>query len=167
LPTMTSVSVPTTVKRYRFDSEEFDTLDYDEWLSRYAKYAMFAIEYNDGIVYDVTEWVMDLQLTHNELDKEGAGRDAKTGKMVRKILADKHEIQINLMPRTPHSVAHRILMLVCDGDTFTLYWQHPCRANKITSAKFYCSTVNFGAQRYEKGSNKCFYTGMTFKVIEV
>ena len=158
---------PTTVKRYRFDSEQFDTLAYSTWLTQYANYAMFAALYKDNIVYDVTEWIAELNLTHEELDEEGAGRDKRTGKMKRVPIADKHDIQIKVMDNVPQSVAHRILMLMCDGDTFTLYWQHPCRANGLKSAKFYCSTVNFGAQRYDKSDGKCYYTGMSFKVIEV
>ena len=159
---------PTTVKRYRFDSEQFDTLTYSNWRTQYANYAMFAVLYaQDNIVYDITEWIMELQLTHEELDAEGAGRDKKTGTMKRKCIADKHDIQVKILDKAPQSVAHKILMLLCDGDDFTLYWQHPCRANGITSSKFYCSTVNFGAQRYDKSDGKCFYTGMTFKVIQI
>lgn len=165
------MSAPTTVKRLRFeDTVQYDTMTYSAWTTNYSKSAVFAIlNDDDNKIYDITEWIGEFNFTHNEIDADGAGRDKKTGRMTRKFVATKHDIQVKLVDGVTQPIAHEFLMLLEDHNShsFTLYWQHPCRDNAIKSSEFYCSTVNFGAMRWRKSDNVCYFTGMNFKVIQM
>ena len=163
---------PETVKRMRFeDVLQYDTMTYDEWVAQYGNYAMFAVEGTDGILYDVTEWISELNITHNELDGEGAGRDKKTGKMKRVYITVKHDLQIKVVDGVPGSIAKKLHNLVDTVESENKYsfrvWYHfPC-SDGLTTGTFYSSTQNYGAQRYSKSDGRCYYTGMNFKVIEM
>lgn len=166
------MSTPTTVKRMRFDTEtlSYDTYTFSDWVDIFKKQAMFAVEDVDGIVYDFTEWISELNMTHNDIDGEGAGRDKKSGKMKRVYVTNKHDFQIKIVDGVPQPIARRIFSLVRSNDdrqSFTLWWQHPCDTADIAYREFYCSTINYGAMRYNKSKDKCYFYGMSFKVIQM
>ena len=162
---------PTTVKRIRFeDVLAYDTYTYSNWLTKFAREPVFAVVDTDGVLIDFTEWLSELNLTHNTIDGEGAGRDLKTGDMVRVHVATKHDFQLKIVDGVPKDIAHEIFMLVysrSNRQSFPLYWQHPCSTNGIRSGNFYCSTINYGAVRYSKSDKRCYYYGMNFKVIQI
>lgn len=146
-----------------------ETMSIEEWEAKYAKCASLTFIDDDGNYHDVTEWVSELQIVHNELDADGSGRDVKTGAMKRTLIATKHTLNIKIMDRCPQSIAHYIFALVDSNSnrvSFQAVYQWPC-GNRLATSRFYCSTVNFGAQRYDKSDNYCYYTGMNFNIIQM
>ena len=171
---MPNVNATNTVYRLVYSPGKnavMEQMQASEWSTQYADYAVLAIRDATGDLYDISEWVAEMQIVHNELDKEGAGRDTKNGKMVRKYLATKHTLQVKILDKCPASVVKIIFDLVDTKPddskySFAVRYQWPC-GNELTEDMFYCSTVNFGAQRFSRQDKCCYYYGMNFNIIEM
>lgn len=152
-----------------------ETMTKSAWNSRYGNYAVLAIYDSDGNIHDFSEWVAEIKIYHESYDSDKSGRDQKTAKMKREWLADKHKLEVKMLDRIPQSVAHELFVLIDTykkHTSFDIVYQSPCKdsilsANDSWHKAFYCATVNFGAQRYDRNDNACYYYGMTFNLIEI
>ena len=116
-------------------------------------------------VRDITRYVKELKITHEDIDAKGAGRDSNTGVMVRSIQQRVHTFEIVLRRVTQSEIRaiHTAVMNV-HNPFFRVDYLAPCATNRTRTA--YVSTMNYGAQRYNKKTNVTFYDGVSFKIIE-
>ena len=115
--------------------------------------------------HDYTQYVEDLNIVHNDIDAEGSGRDVKTGKMNRTRIAQKHTLTVKLI-QVSQSVARTIFHDLENATWLGVIYQSPC-SNALATKNFYCSSVNFGSQRYIRERDQTVYQGMNFKLIEI
>ena len=113
--------------------------------------------------HDYAAYVEELNLSRNDLDAEGSGRDVQTGLMHRTRVASKLKAEVRLLD-VPESVHKQLL-----GDISPAYYSatvlDPATGAQSTRS-FYTSTVPFGAQRYDRNTGAPKYCGMTFSMIE-
>lgn len=114
---------------------------------------------------DITTYIADggLSIEHEALDTEKSGRNPDTGEMERKWIANKHTLTIKL--RRVKSTAIYPIFDVLHHTFFMAKYISPVYGTEITET-FYCSSINYGAQRYDRYNNSIFYDGVTFKIIE-
>ena len=115
--------------------------------------------------HDYTQYVEELNIVHNDVDAEGSGREVKTGAMQRTRVAQKHTLTVQLL-RVRQSVARAIFHDLEANTWLGVTYQSPCR-DRLDTKNFYCSSVNFGAQRYDRFRDATVYDGMNFKLVEV
>lgn len=115
--------------------------------------------------HDYTQYVEELNVVHNDIDAEGSGRDVKTGVMHRTRVAQKHTLTVKLI-QVSQAVARAIFHDLENKTWLGVVYQSPC-SNALATKNFYCSSVNFGSQRYIRESDKTVYQGMNFKLIEI
>lgn len=113
---------------------------------------------------DIASWIQELNVVHNDVEADGAGRDPNTGEMLRKRIAEKHTLNVKLN-RISATQANQLYMRVEDKSYFFIRYHHPCK-NGYYVKKFYCSSVNWGAQRYNRQTGRIFYDGVSFSVIQ-
>ena len=113
--------------------------------------------------HDYARYVEELNLSRNDLDAEGSGRDVQTGLMHRKRVATKLKAEVKLLD-LPQSV-HRQLLNDIGGEYYSATVLDPATGENVTK-RFYTSTVPFGAQRYDKNTGAPKYSGMTFSMTE-
>lgn len=113
--------------------------------------------------HDYAEYVEELNLSVNDLDADGSGRDVQTGLMYRTRIASKLKAEVKML-RLPQTVAQRL-----KGDLEPVYYSAKV-LNPVTGAQetktFYTSTIPFGAQRYDKETGEPYYSGLSFSMIE-
>ena len=149
-----------------------ESMTLEEWLADEAtQYApCLAIKDNDGDYHDIIEFVADIGVVHNDIDGDDAGRNKKTNaRMKRDFLENKHTLDIKLINHVPQSFAAKVRNLIMTTKSklsYYAYYQNPC-ANGKSEMEFYTSTINFGAQRYDRQRSRCFYDGITFNMIEM
>ena len=146
-----------------------ESMDVDDWNTSINE-AILAFEDSDGDIHDYSEFVSELQIVHNDVDGEDAGRDKHSGNMKRAYITNKHTLNVKLINKLPQSVATKIFGLIHTRSTkpsFYAYYQSPCTASGVIRKNFYCATINYGAQRYDRNEGKCFYDGMNFNLIEM
>lgn len=143
----------------------------EEWKADSDAVPMLAFQDTDGNIHDYSEFVSELSIVHNDVDGDKAGRSKTRGaKMTREYLGNKHTINVKLVNRLPHLVAHDVFNLIrtdYDKPSFTVWFRNPCQTTKHTSKVFYCSTINYGAQRYDRKTGATYYDGMNFNLIEI
>jgi hypothetical protein len=113
--------------------------------------------------HDYAALVEELNLSLNDLDAEGSGRDVQTGEMIRTRVATKLKAEVRLLD-LPQSV-HRQLL----GDLSPVFYDATIvdpATGAQTTRTFYTSTLPFGAQRYNRETGKPYYSGMTFSMTE-
>ena len=137
-----------------------------------GKIAMLMIEDEDNNLHDFAEWVSELKITHEDIDSEKSGRDVDTGEMKRKRIAQKHTLEVKMVNRLPQTKAREVFKCIYGTHIaerkryfFNAWYQSPC-ADEPAEKTFYCSKINFGAQRYDRNTNQCYYDGMTFNLIQ-
>lgn len=193
------------VKRFRLtDTLQFDDLDYSAWRAAYSSQPVLAVYHNrywghsgTGIVdqpywYDFTEWIAEdgLQIVHEELDKDGSGRDVKRGRMKRSVITEKHTLNVKFLDRMPHDVAWMIFQCVdslphpAHGDprySFWVIYNWPCgdamlgyppgaNVGGVYEAKceeMYKATFDYGTQRYFRGDGRIYYYGANIKLVQM
>lgn len=142
----------------------------EEWKTEYSKSACFAVKDEEGDIHDYSEFVSELQLQHNDIDGDEAGRSKCSGaRMKRSYLGHKHTINIKMVNHLSQGVARKVFKLIStqSGKTsFEAWFQSPC-GDTLTHKEFYCSTVNYGSQRYDRNTGRCYYDGMNFNIIEM
>lgn len=113
--------------------------------------------------HDYAAYVQELNISRNDLDAEGSGRDVQTGLMYRTRIATKLKADVKLRD-IPQSVHMQLL-----SDLAPVFYSatvlDPNTGAQVTKS-FYTSTVPFGAQRYDKESGAPRYSGMTFSMTE-
>ncbi len=113
--------------------------------------------------HDYAAYVQELNLSRNDLDAEGSGRDVQTGLMHRTRIATKLKADVKLRD-IPQSV-HQQLLADISPVFYSATVLDPNTGAQVTKS-FYTSTVPFGAQRYDKESGAPRYSGMTFSMTE-
>lgn len=149
-----------------------ESMTLEEWLADESTEHMpcLAIKDTDGNYYDIIEFVSDIEIVHNDIDGDDAGRSKKgSARMKRDFLNNKHSMNVKFINHVPQAFATRIRHLVMTSSSklsYYAYYQNPC-ANGKYEMEFYTSTINFGAQRYDRQRKACFYDGMNFNMIEM
>ncbi len=123
---------------------------------------------------DITQYIADggLTIEHEDLDTEKSGRNPDTGDMERVRIAHKHTLTVKLR-RVDTSVLHSIFNIVIPqprnvqntNPFFIARFFNPCQ-NGDAEKTVYCSTINYGAQRYDRSADKVVFDGATFKIIK-
>ena len=113
--------------------------------------------------HDYAPLVEELNITNNDLDAEGSGRDVQTGLMYRTRIATKMKAEVKLLP------LQQAQMLQLSADIAGTYYSatvvDPTIGARVTKS-FYTSERPFGAQRYNRETGAPYYDGVTFSMIE-
>ena len=113
--------------------------------------------------HDYAQYVESLQITKNDLDAEGSGRDAQTGLMYRTRVATKLKAEVKML-RLQQPLMQQ-LSSDLSGVFFNASVLHPDTGTQVTRS-FYTATVPFGAQRYNRETGAPYYDGVTFSITE-
>lgn len=113
--------------------------------------------------HDYAAHVEELNISRNDLDAEGSGRDVQTGLMYRTRIGTKMKVEVKLF--AIQEAVHKQLLSDISGVFYTAKVVDPATGAQAEKS-FYTSTVPFGAQRYNKETGKPYYSGMTFSMIE-
>ena len=113
--------------------------------------------------HDYAAYVEELNISRNDLDAEGSGRDVQTGLMYRTRIGTKMKVEVKLF--AIQETIHKQLLSDISGVFYTAKVVDPATGAQAEKS-FYTSTVPFGAQRYNKETQKPYYSGMTFSMIE-
>ena len=113
--------------------------------------------------HDYAPLVEELNLTNNDLDAEGSGRDVQTGLMYRTRIATKLKAEVKLLPLQQA----QMLQLSADiaGTFYSATLVDPTTGAQVTKS-FYTSERPYGAQRYNRETGAPYYDGVTFSMIE-
>ena len=113
--------------------------------------------------HDYAPYVESLEVSQNDLDAEGSGRDVQTGLMYRTRIATKLKVEVKLL-RLQQPTMQQLI-----GDISGVYYQatvlNPVTGAQVTKS-FYTATRPFGAQRYNKETGAPYYDGVTFSMTE-
>ena len=113
--------------------------------------------------HDYAAYVEELNISRNDLDADGSGRDVQTGLMYRTRIATKMKVDVKLLRlRQP---VHKQLLADIAEPFYSATVLDPATGNQTTKT-FYTSSVPFGAQRYDKETGVPFYDGMAFSMTE-
>lgn len=113
--------------------------------------------------YDYAQYVEELNISRNDLDAEGSGRDVQTGLMYRTRIGSKMKVDVKLLPI--QQTVHKQLLADISGVYYSATVVDPSTGAQAQKS-FYTSTVPFGAQRYNKEIGAPYYSGMTFSMTE-
>lgn len=113
--------------------------------------------------HDYAAHVLELNISRNDLDADGSGRDVQTGLMYRTRIASKLKVDVKLA-RLREGV-HRQLLSDISSAFYSATVLNPATGAQATKT-FYTSTVPFGAQRYDRETGAPYYDGMTFSMTE-
>ena len=137
--------------------------------------------------HDYARYVESLELSRNDLDADGSGRDVQTGLMYRTRIATKMKVDVKLLRlRYPHVKTGRLFFLLdlvvvsaagiafrnVNAALYSLisvflmgYVLDPATGERTTRT-FYTSSVPYGAQRYDRRTGAPYYDGMAFSMTE-
>ena len=113
--------------------------------------------------HDYARYVESLELSRNDLDADGSGRDVQTGLMYRTRIATKLKAEVKLLKLQQD--AHRQLLADLSPAFYEATVIDPATGARTTRT-FYTSSVPFGAQRYNRETGAPYYEGMTFSMTE-
>ena len=113
--------------------------------------------------HDYAAYVQELNITRNDLDAEGSGRDVQTGTMHRAFVASKWKVEVKLLP--VQEDVHKRLLGDISGQFYNASLVDPASGAQATKT-FYTATTPYGAQRYNRETGKPYYSGMAFSMIE-
>lgn len=113
--------------------------------------------------HDYAQYVESIEISRNDLDADGSGRDVQTGLMYRTRIATKLKADIKMLPL--QEATHKQLLDDIKGVFFQATVLNPVTGTTVQK-QWYISTVPFGAQRYNKETGKPYYSGMTFSITE-
>ncbi|MBQ8110412.1 MAG: hypothetical protein IJ124_09670 [Clostridia bacterium] len=113
--------------------------------------------------HDYAAYVLELNISRNDLDADGSGRDVQTGLMHRTRIATKLKAEVKL--RRLGEDIHRQLLADISPVFYTATVIDP-NTGAAASRTFYTSTVPFGAQRYDRETGRPYYDGMAFSMTE-
>lgn len=113
--------------------------------------------------HDYAAYVEELNISSNDMDADGSGRDVQTGLMHRKRIATKLKADVKFL-RLPQSIVQQLYSDI-SGTYYDATLLHPV-TGATTTKTYYTSSVPFGAQRYDKETNAPYYSGMSFSMTE-
>ncbi len=113
--------------------------------------------------HDYAALVEALNLSRNDLDAEGSGRDVQTGEMFRTRVATKLKATVKLL-RLQQATMQQLLSDISQP-FYNATVVDPATGAQTTRS-FYTSTVPFGAQRYNKSTGAPYYDGVSFEMVE-
>ena len=113
--------------------------------------------------HDYAPYVSALEISRNDLDAEGSGRDVQTGLMYRTRIATKLKCEVQMLAL--QQTVHKRLLADLSPVFFNATVIDPDTGQQATKT-FYTSTVPFGAQRYNRETGAPYYSGMTFAITE-
>ena len=113
--------------------------------------------------HDYAPLVEELNITNNDLDAEGSGRDVQTGLMHRTRIATKMKAEVRLLRLQQTQLQQ--LMADIAGTFYSATVVDPTTGARVTKS-FYTSERPFGAQRLNRETNAPYYDGVTFSMIE-
>ena len=113
--------------------------------------------------HDYAALVEALNLSRNDLDAEGSGRDVQTGEMFRTRVATKLKATVKLL--TLQQATMQQLLADIAQPFYSATVVDPATGAQTTRT-FYTSTVPFGAQRYNKSTGAPYYDGVSFEMVE-
>ena len=113
--------------------------------------------------HDYAALVEELNLSRNDLDAEGSGRDVQTGEMFRTRVATKLKATVKLL--TLQQATMQQLLADIAQPFYSATVVDPATGAQTTRT-FYTSTVPFGAQRYNRSTGAPYYDGVTFEMVE-
>ena len=113
--------------------------------------------------HDYAAFVESLEMSRNDLDAEGSGRDVQTGLMYRTRVATKLKADVKML-RLQQATMQQLLSDI-SGTYYTATVVDP-RTGAQMSKSFYTSTVPFGAQRYNRETGAPYYDGVSFSMTE-
>ena len=113
--------------------------------------------------HDYAPYIEELNVSRNDLDAEGSGRDVTTGLMYRTRIAQKLKAEVKLL-RVQQPV---MTQLAADLNAvfITATVLDPATGARVTRT-FYTSQLPFGAQRYNRETGAPYYDGVTFSLTE-
>ena len=113
--------------------------------------------------HDYAPLVEELNLTNNDLDAEGSGRDVQTGLMYRTRIAAKLKAEVRMLRLQQAQLQQ--LMADIAGTFYSATVVDPTTGVRVTKS-FYTSERPFGAQRLNKKTGAPYYDGVTFSMTE-
>ena len=113
--------------------------------------------------HDYAPLVEELNLTNNDLDAEGSGRDVQTGLMYRTRIAAKLKAEVRMLRLQQAQLQQ--LMADIAGTFYSATVVDPTTGAQVTRS-FYTSERPYGAQRYNRETGAPYYDGVTFAMIE-
>ena len=113
--------------------------------------------------HDYAPLVEELNITNNDLDAEGSGRDVQTGLMDRTRIATKMRAEVKLLRLSQAQM--RQLAADIAGTFYSATVVNPATGAQVTK-NFYTSERPFGAQRYSRETGAPYYDGVAFAMIE-
>jgi len=113
--------------------------------------------------HDYAAWVEALNLSRNDLDADGSGRDVQTGLMYRTRIATKLKAEVKLLRMD--EAAHTQLLADISGVYYDATILNP-ESGEAETRRFYTSQTPFGAQRWDREANAAYYDGMSFSMTE-
>lgn len=113
--------------------------------------------------HDYAPYVEALEMSGNDLDAEGSGRDVTTGLMYRTRVATKLKATVKLL-RLRQDVMQRLLLDI-SGVYYSATVTDPATGERVTKS-FYTAVKPFGAQRYNRETGAPYYDGVTFDMTE-
>ena len=113
--------------------------------------------------HDYAPLVEELNITYNDLDAEGSGRDVQTGLMYRTRIARKLKADVKLLRLQQAQM--RQLAADIAGTYYSATVVDPETGAQVTKS-FYTSDRPFGAQRYNRETGAPYYDGVAFAMIE-
>ena len=113
--------------------------------------------------HDYAGYVQELNMSRNDLDADGSGRDVQTGEMIRTRVAIKMKVSVKML-RLEQTTMQQLLSDI-SGEYYTAKVVSAATGGQVEKT-FYTSTVNYGAQRYNKETKKPYYDGVTFDMTE-
>lgn len=113
--------------------------------------------------HDYAALVEELNISRNDLDAEGSGRDVQTGLMYRTRIASKMKAEVKLL-RLQQAQMRQLASDIA-GTYYSATVVDPTTGAQVTKI-FYTSTVPFGAQRFNKETGLPYYDGVTFSMTE-
>ena len=113
--------------------------------------------------HDYAPLVEELNITNNDLDAEGSGRDVQTGLMHRTRIATKMKAEVRLLRLQQPQLQQ--LMADIAGTFYSATVVDPTTGTRVTKS-FYTSERPFGAQRLNRETGAPSYDGVSFSMIE-
>ena len=113
--------------------------------------------------HDYAVLVEELNLSRNDLDAEGSGRDVQTGLMYRTRITSKMKVTVKFFQLQQATMQQLLSDIAQPFYSATVV--DPATGAQVTKT-FYTSTVPYGAQRYNKETGAPYYDGVTFDMTE-
>ena len=113
--------------------------------------------------HDYAPLVESLEISRNDLDADGSGRDVQTGLMYRTRIAKKMKAEVRLLRLQQAQM--RQLAADIAGVYYSATVVDPESGAQVTKS-FYTSAVPFGAQRLNRETGAPYYDGVSFSMTE-